>query len=200
MYSFWKSSCSWRVRIGNLLKIYILIIIDVSPIFSFKFETNPTWNKADCPEWGAALGWVQKNQSNGASSRFTHWRHHTCAVTEYHAVPGGYAAPASAAATRCCEASSSKTQSQAYFPSRTFCYKQVREICEIIVSGIQPLQNECLIFEIPVGEEKQIEFAQRWISKGFKAVEQLLSQCAGKYCVGNEVTLADCCLIPQVGF
>lgn len=30
------------------------------------------------------------------------------------------------------------------------------------------------------------------------AVEKLLSSCAGKYCVGDELTLADCCLVPQV--
>lgn len=30
------------------------------------------------------------------------------------------------------------------------------------------------------------------------AVEKLLSSSAGKYCVGDEITLADCCLIPQI--
>lgn len=30
------------------------------------------------------------------------------------------------------------------------------------------------------------------------AVEKLLSSSAGKYSVGDELTLADCCLIPQV--
>lgn len=73
---------------------------------------------------------------------------------------------------------------------------QVREVCEVIASGIQPLQN--LIVLIHVGEEKKNEWAQHWINRGFKAVEKLLSQSAGKYCVGDEITFADCCLIPQV--
>lgn len=73
---------------------------------------------------------------------------------------------------------------------------KVREICEIIQSGIQPLQNLNVL--IHVGEEKKNEWAQHWITRGFKAVEKLLSASAGKYCVGDEITLADCCLIPQV--
>lgn len=32
----------------------------------------------------------------------------------------------------------------------------------------------------------------------FTAVEKLLSSSAGKYCVGDEITLADCCLVPQI--
>nr|CAD7262418.1 unnamed protein product [Timema shepardi] len=73
---------------------------------------------------------------------------------------------------------------------------KVREVCEVIASGIQPLQN--LIVLIYVGEEKKKEWAQHWITRGFRAVEKLLSSCAGKFCVGDEMSLADCCLVPQV--
>lgn len=67
---------------------------------------------------------------------------------------------------------------------------------QVIASGIQPLQN--LIVLIHVGEEKKKEWAQHWITRGFRAIEKLLSTSAGKFCVGDEVTLADCCLVPQV--
>jgi len=73
---------------------------------------------------------------------------------------------------------------------------RVREICEVIASGIQPLQN--LFVLIQVGESKKLEWAQLFINRGFRAVEKLLSSTAGKYCVGDELTLADCCLVPQV--
>lgn len=73
---------------------------------------------------------------------------------------------------------------------------KVREICEVITSGIQPLQN--LIVLIHVGEEKKKEWAQHWITRGFRAVEKLLSTSAGKFCVGDEISMADCCLVPQV--
>jgi len=45
-------------------------------------------------------------------------------------------------------------------------FLQVREICEVIASGIQPLQN--LIVLIYVGEEKKKEWAQHWINRGFR--------------------------------
>lgn len=67
---------------------------------------------------------------------------------------------------------------------------------KVIASGIQPLQN--LIVLIHVGEEKKKEWAQHWIMRGFRATEKLLSACSGKYCVADEITLADCCLVPQV--
>lgn len=73
---------------------------------------------------------------------------------------------------------------------------KVRELCEVITSGIQPLQN--LIVLIHVGEEKKKEWAQHWITRGFRAIEKLLSTSAGKFCVGDEITMADCCLVPQV--
>lgn len=51
---------------------------------------------------------------------------------------------------------------------RTWCYflDQVREICEVIQSGIQPLQN--LVVLIYVGEEKKKEWAQHWINRGLR--------------------------------
>lgn len=32
----------------------------------------------------------------------------------------------------------------------------------------------------------------------FKALEKTLSECAGKYCVGDSITMADCCFVPQI--
>jgi maleylacetoacetate isomerase len=56
------------------------------------------------------------------------------------------------------------------------------------------MQNTAVLRK--VGDEK--EWTQHFINRGFKAIEKLLFTCAGKYCVGDEITLADCCLVPQV--
>ncbi|XP_017384043.1 maleylacetoacetate isomerase isoform X5 [Cebus imitator] len=47
-------------------------------------------------------------------------------------------------------------------------------------------------------EETQLTWAQNAITSGFNALEQILQSTAGKYCVGDEVTMADLCLVPQV--
>ncbi|RXN11326.1 maleylacetoacetate isomerase isoform X2 [Labeo rohita] len=62
----------------------------------------------------------------------------------------------------------------------------VRIICDIIASGIQPLQNLYVLQKI--GEEK-VQWAQHFINRGFDALEPILKQTAGKYCVGDEPVL-----------
>ncbi|XP_004426456.1 PREDICTED: maleylacetoacetate isomerase isoform X2 [Ceratotherium simum simum] len=73
---------------------------------------------------------------------------------------------------------------------------QVRMISDLIASGIQPLQNLSVLKQ--VGQENQLTWAQEVISFGFNALEQILRGTAGKYCVGDEVSMADLCLVPQV--
>merc|ERR1711862_846503 len=48
-----------------------------------------------------------------------------------------------------------------------------------------------------VGDAEK-EWARHFITVGFTALEQLLKTTAGTCCVGNSVTMADCCLVPQV--
>lgn len=73
---------------------------------------------------------------------------------------------------------------------------RVREISEVITSGIQPLQNTGVVAQFD--EVKRVEWARFWIVRGFDAIEKLLAASAGKFCVGDEITMADCCLVPQV--
>ncbi|CAN7941603.1 unnamed protein product, partial [Ixodes hexagonus] len=73
---------------------------------------------------------------------------------------------------------------------------KVRAIAQLIASGIQPLQNLAVISRIE--QEKRTEWSTHYITKGFKALEAILSKTAGKYCVGDSVTVADTCLVPQV--
>jgi len=86
--------------------------------------------------------------------------------------------------------------SQALLPTDKNQRFKVREICEIIGSGIQPLQNLSVLKQFE--QSKQKEWASRWIAKGFHALEQVLAGCSGKYCVGDQVSLADCFLPPQI--
>lgn len=49
-------------------------------------------------------------------------------------------------------------------------------------------------------EEQRIEWQRHWIALGFSAVESLLSNSSetGEWCHGSSPTLADICLIPQM--
>lgn len=163
LYSYWRSSCAWRVRIALNLKEIPYDIKPVSLIKGGGEQHSDEYRNVNPMEHVPAL------QIDGhtliESMNIMHYLEET-------------------------------RPQKALMPQDVFKRAKVREICEVITSGIQPLQNLTVL--IYVGEEKQKEWAQHWINRGFRAVEKLLSASAGKYSVGDEITLADCCLIPQV--
>jgi len=78
---------------------------------------------------------------------------------------------------------------------------KVREIMQAIGSDIQPIQNLRVlnkIAQITESDKQKVEWAKYWIEEGLKGVEHVLTKSAGKYAVGDEITLADVCLVPQV--
>ncbi len=78
----------------------------------------------------------------------------------------------------------------------------VRQMCEIINSGIQPLQNlsvvQFLEKDLKLGAEQKDQWLQSWIHRGLQSFEDLLQFHSGKYCFGDQITLADCLLVPQI--
>ncbi|CDW79894.1 maleylacetoacetate isomerase isoform 2 [Stylonychia lemnae] len=84
------------------------------------------------------------------------------------------------------------------FPSDPYLRAKARQLTEIINSGIQPLQNLEVLNKIEdelKGDRK--EWAQHFIKKGMNAFEEIIKETRGKYCIGDEVSIADVCLIPQ---
>lgn len=79
---------------------------------------------------------------------------------------------------------------------------RVRQIVNMIACDIHPLNNlrvlNYLEQELGQGKTARDTWYRHWIDETFKALEPLLMTTAGVYCVGNEVTLADCMLVPQV--
>ncbi|OMJ79704.1 hypothetical protein SteCoe_20224 [Stentor coeruleus] len=72
------------------------------------------------------------------------------------------------------------------------------EIAEIVNSGIQPLQNLPILDLAEKSGISKKEWAQTVINEGFVAIEQILRNTAGNYCVGDQITVADICLVPQI--
>jgi maleylacetoacetate isomerase len=75
---------------------------------------------------------------------------------------------------------------------------KVRAICTEISCNIQPLQNLPVLNKIQeIGYDKLI-WAKDWIEKGLSDVEKMITSTRGKFCYGDNVTLADAFLIPQL--
>ena len=75
---------------------------------------------------------------------------------------------------------------------------KVRMITELICSGIQPIQNLSVMQKHSQDQAERMAWSKHWITVGFRALEKVLEKTAGECCVGDEVTIADCCIVPQV--
>lgn len=78
---------------------------------------------------------------------------------------------------------------------------RARQLSELIVSGIQPLQNTSVQHHLR--EDLHVDeraWVRRWVTKGLGALEALTAESAGRFSVGDSVTIADLCLIPQLFF
>ena len=79
---------------------------------------------------------------------------------------------------------------------------QVRAMAALVGCDIHPLNNlrvlQYLTGTLEIGDEQKTAWYKHWVLTGFKALEAQLEQSNGKFCFGNQPTLADCCLIPQV--
>ena len=82
---------------------------------------------------------------------------------------------------------------------------RVRQIAYAIACDIHPINNLRVLHylrdEFQIADEQRIQWQRHWIALGFAAIEKLLSQSreTGRYCHGDTPTLADICVIPQMG-
>lgn len=79
---------------------------------------------------------------------------------------------------------------------------QIKALAYDIACDIHPLNNlrvlKYLAGQLSVGDDQKSQWYKHWINVGFSALEKKLQTTAGRFCFGNEVSIADLCLIPQV--
>ena len=79
---------------------------------------------------------------------------------------------------------------------------KVRAVAQTIAADIHPLNNlrilQYLERDLGADQLKRMIWYHRWLADGFKAIEATLKTTAGDYCFGDQPTLADICLVPQV--
>ncbi|XP_071972896.1 maleylacetoacetate isomerase isoform X2 [Engystomops pustulosus] len=162
LFTYFRSSCSWRVRIALALK-------------GIQYDQ-------------CAINLIQ----DGGQQRTDEFKH----VNPMQQVPAlkidGVTLSQSLAIIEYLEETH---PSPPLLPKDPIKRAQCRMISDHIASGIQPVQNLAVLQR--VGDAK-LEWAQHFITKGFQALELLLQETAGQYCVGDQVTMADLCLVPQV--
>lgn len=163
LHNYWRSSCSWRVRIAMHHK-------------GIPFEY-------------VAVNLLKGEQREPGYQRLSPW---TSVPTLE--VDGRFITQSLAII----EFLEERYPEKPLLPRDQFMRAQVRERAELINSGIQPMQNLSTIVQLKALRADDKAFVQHFIVKGMRALEQLLQKSAGQFCVGDEVTLADVCLIPQL--
>ncbi|PRX96384.1 maleylacetoacetate isomerase [Paraburkholderia sp. BL25I1N1] len=80
---------------------------------------------------------------------------------------------------------------------------RVLELSYLISCDIHPLNNlrvlKYLDTVLKVTPEQKSEWYKYWVTEGMSGVERLLSKYGSRpWCFGEQPTLADCCLVPQI--
>lgn len=166
LYSYWRSSCSWRVRIALAYKGIPYKYVAV-PLLEGKQRT------ADYAQLNPSMMvptlMIDGNVLTQSLSILEY-------LEETHPLPP-------------------------LLPSSHVQRAKVREIMQIIGSDIQPVQNLKIlnkVAEFAGDDAKKALWAKQIIEAGFDALEAVLRSSAGKYCVGDQVTMADLCLVAQM--
>jgi maleylpyruvate isomerase len=78
----------------------------------------------------------------------------------------------------------------------------VRSMAALVACDIHPLNNlrvlKALRVEFQAGQEGIDAWMARWITEGFDALEALVARHGRGFAFGDEPTMADCFLVPQV--
>lgn len=81
---------------------------------------------------------------------------------------------------------------------------RVRELAQIIGCDIHPITNlrvlKYLVKHMGLSDQAKTEWYRHWVTEGMGALEAHLARDpgAGPFCHGNDPTIADCYLVPQV--
>lgn len=74
---------------------------------------------------------------------------------------------------------------------------RIMQLSELVNAGIQPLQNLNVSQYHSNNTSEQRKWNFHWIQKGLTAYEILVKETAGKFSMGNQISVADLFLIPQ---
>lgn len=169
LWSYWRSSCAYRVRIALGLKRL--------PFEYAAVHLMREGGQQNRPEFGAVNPQRQvpvlELEEEGRTVRLVQ----SMAIIEYldERFPSPPLLPPSA-------------QGRA----------QVRALAELVNSGIQPLQNTSTFAELKKHGIENEPWARHFITKGLSALEQLAAPHAGAFLFGDSPTLADIYLVPQL--
>ncbi|PRY71141.1 maleylacetoacetate isomerase [Halomonas ventosae] len=170
LYGYFRSSAAYRVRIALNLKG---LAFEQAPVNLVKGEQREETNRARNPQ-----GLVPTLETDDGAR-----------LTQSLAI---------------CEYLDEQHPEPPLLPSDTEGRARVRALAQLVACEIHPLNNlrvlKHLVGELGVDDDAKLGWYRHWITEGFDALEAMLIPGAGSgdFCHGDEPSLADICLVPQV--
>jgi maleylpyruvate isomerase len=169
LYNYYRSSASYRVRIGLALKGLSYDYVAVNLVKDGGYQHSEEHRARNLMEQVPVL----EVEDHGKTVLLAQ----SVSILEY--IDERYPEPA-------------------FLPSDPLGRAAVRRCVEIVNSGIQPLQNLSVLGELKKlgGDEKG--FARKANERGLTALEAEAKKGGGAFLVGDKITLADIFLVPQM--
>lgn len=171
LYDYYRSSCSYRVRIGLNIKDISYETLSVHLVNNGGEQHQPNYLELN-PQ-----GLVPTLDENG------HIISQSLAILEY--------------LEEICP-------TPPFLPPKPLGRAQVRSMSLLIACDMHPLNNLRVLTQLKnqfkASEQQVMDWYHHWLKQGFDALETRLQAMPHKshVCYGNEVTMADICLIPQI--
>ncbi|WP_194723256.1 maleylacetoacetate isomerase [Noviherbaspirillum malthae] len=175
LYSYFRSSASYRVRIALNLKGLAFETVPVHLLRSGGEQLTPEFRRLNADGLVPVL--IDDNGEQPAALT------QSLAIIEYL---------------------EEMHPSPALLPDNPGDRAHVRSLALSIACDIHPLNNlrvlRYLVRNLKVGEEDKNGWYRHWCEQGLAALERTLANDArtGRFCFGNTPGLADCCLVPQI--
>lgn len=171
LYSYWRSSASWRVRIALGLKGVAYEYVPVHLVRDGGEQRSKDYAAKNPMQQVPTLEW----EEGGVTRRLTQ----SLAICEYldATVPRARLVP-----------------TDPYAAART------REMAEIINAGTQPLQNLSVMQKLKdLGPAVDVDaWCRHWIGRGLAALESKVAGGSSAFAVGDAPSLVDVCVVPQL--
>lgn len=170
LYSYWRSSCSWRVRIGLALKN---LEVEIQPVHLVRDggEQHQERYRALNPSRQVPL--LEVFREGAAPFRLGQ----SLAILEY--LDERFAEPS-------------------LLGEGLERRARIRQLAEVVNAGIQPLQNLHVLQSVKRLGADETVWAREALKDGLSALETLARNERGPFLVGETPTLADLCAVPQL--
>ncbi len=170
LYSYFRSSCAWRVRIALAHKAIAYELVPVHLLRGGGEQRSSEFFAKN------ALGQVpvlELTTHTGEVFRLTQ----SMAILEYL----------------------EETRPEpSLLPKTPQLRARARQLAEVVNSGVQPLQNLKLQQELRARGLEPEPLVRSFIETGLTALVRIANDSAGRYLVGDELSFADLFLVPQL--